>query len=310
MPRCCLALFALFPLAAQNITLTGAGYADPTVLRVAPGQVVTLFAAGLHTVLPNLEARPIADPLADNIAGISVTLNQPNQSALPVPLLSIRQLPLCSSDAQTPSCLLTAITVQIPFELTGATEWFTPTDTLTISENGGSSQATRVYPVPDNIHILTNCDVATSPETAPPCSPIATHASGALITAAAPAHPGEEIVLWSYGLGLTSPQAVTGESSPTPAAVLALPLALGFDFTPNASPSRPVDLLSSVPPAPVFAGLSPGQFGLYQINVVIPTPAEPGVYTLTCPAVASNLTINLAGQSSFDGAPICVQPNP
>ncbi len=319
MPRLFLGLLALLPLAAQNITLTGAGYADPTVLRVAPGQVVTLFAAGLQTVLPNLQVQATTNPLPTTLAGISVILNQFDLPSRPVPLLSIRQLPLCAPQAQTtpaPSCLLTAITVQIPFELVviqplNSAAIPTGIVSLSISENGGSSQATRITPVTDNIHVLTTCDVALSAPASASCQPIATHASGALITAAAPAQPGEVIVLWAYGLGATSPSVPTGAASPTPAAVLAQPITLGFEFTPNASPSRPyfnpLIMAAIAQPAPDFAGLAPGQFGLYQINVRVPANAT---YSPACPAVSSNLTINLAGPSSFDGAPICVQPNP
>ncbi len=319
MPRLFLGLLALLPLAAQNITLTGAGYADPTLLRVAPGQVVTLFASGLLTVLPNLEAHATTNPLPTTLAGISVTLNQFDLPSRPVPLLSIRQLPLCAPQSQTtpaPSCLLTAITVQIPFELAVFQPLSSPgilagIVSLSISETNGSSLATRITPVIDNIHVLTTCDVAVSPGAPPPCPPVATHASGALITAATPAQPGEEIVLWAYGLGSSSPRVSTGAASPNPAAVLAQPLILGFDFTPNADPSRPyfnpLLMTAIAQPAPDFAGLAPGQFGLYQINVHVPAYAT---YGPACPAVASNLTINLAGESSFDGAPICVQPNP
>ncbi len=319
MPRLLLGLLALLPLAAQNITLTGAGYADPAILRVAPGQVVTLFAAGLQTVLPNLQVRATTNPLPTTLAGISVILNQFDLPSRPVPLLSIRQLQLCAPPSQAtpaPSCLLTAITVQIPFELVvlqPLNPAVIPTGivSLSISENNGSSQPSRITPVTDNIHILTACDVALSPGTSASCQPVATHASGALITPAAPAQPGEEIVLWAYGLGATSPSVPTGAASPIPAAVLAQPLTLGFDFTPNASPSRPyinpLIMAAIAQPAPGFAGLAPGQFGLYQINVRIPANAT---YSPACPAVASNLTINLAGPNSFDGAPICVQPNP
>ena len=59
-------------------------------------------------------------------------------------------------------------------------------------------------------------------------------------------------------------------------------------------PSPPyINRFSAVPtPAPLFAGLTPGQVGLYQINVTIPFDAPTGnvpVY-IEMPGVGSNYT--------------------
>jgi hypothetical protein len=77
-------------------------------------------------------------------------------------------------------------------------------------------------------------------------------------------------------------------------------LLVGFDFRPNAAPSRYF-------PQPVFAQayLTPGFVGLYQVNVQLPA-AVPAVPACS-PGIQSNLTINLGGMFSFDGAAICVQ---
>jgi hypothetical protein len=66
--------------------------------------------------------------------------------------------------------------------------------------------------------------------------------------------------------------------------------------------------------------LTPGQVGLYQINVQLPSAFPAAVLPCTtlsvctgnpafCPLpIQSNLTIDIGGVTSFDGAAICIQP--
>jgi uncharacterized protein (TIGR03118 family) len=93
---------------------------------------------------------------------------------------------------------------------------------------------------------------------------VATHADGTLIgptttTGATPAAPGEAIVLYGTGFGVTNPAAPEGKLITTP-----LPLA--------ALPTITIDQISTGTPA--FAGLT--YAGLYQINVTVPTTAGSG----------------------------------
>jgi uncharacterized protein (TIGR03437 family) len=132
-----------------------------------------------------------------------------------------------------------------------------------------------------------------------------------------PAQPGEDVVIWAFGLGQTKPTPKTGEASPTPAAAYS-PLYLQFDFRANVKPSPPsINRPAATPsPSPTFVGLTPGQVGLYQINVTIPSIPVVGSCGRTCSHVActiynmvqSNLTVNIGGNLSFDGAAICFQP--
>jgi uncharacterized protein (TIGR03437 family) len=324
----CAILADLAPLLGQGITLTGTGYGDPSVIRVAPGQIATLFVTGLKTVLPSQRVNATIVPLPATLAGISVTLNQTGSQPAPVPMLSVQQVSVCSNSGATPpasgfsgDCLVTAITVQIPFELAAPPGGPVTPPELVVSENGSASKAFRVLPVSDNLHVINNCDLILSPSAASAgsCGPLVTHGNGTAVSAVNPARPGEEIVIWAFGLGATAPTPRTGQASPTPAATLSSLPYLQFDFRINAAPSPPyINPMLAIPTlAPNFAGLTPGQVGLYQINVTIPS-SIPAVGSCGVPStkgavspyniVQSNLTIDIGANASFDGAAICVQP--
>jgi uncharacterized protein (TIGR03437 family) len=289
-------------------TLVGTGYAVPT-LTVAPGEIVTLQVTGLSAVLSSaVSAQQI--PLPTQLAGISVTLNQYlHQGALlslsmSLPLLSIQQANNCSAPVTTttPDCLVSFITGQIPFEmtatLTGSPD--NPVTTLVISENGAQSQAFSVSPNPSNVHVLTNCGT-------PSC---VTHADGTLVTGFSPAMPGETVVIYAVGLGPTTPAVATGAATPaSPLSSAGLPGVL-FDFSPNAGPKfSTAGVVANS--HPLFVGLTPGQVGLYQINVTLPgtLPSVPPCSGAIEGGVASNLSIDiLTDVLSNDAAPICVKP--
>jgi uncharacterized protein (TIGR03437 family) len=310
-------LFAVAPLFGQP-TLVGAGYSDPTSIRVAPGQITTLFVSGLKPVLPNRQ-NATSLPLPMTLASVSVRIRQsfPNQT-LSVPLLSVQQISACTNGGAppppmgwTPDCFITAITVQIPYELeptslSDSDSVPTVTD-LIVSENGNDSKAFRLFAVPDNWHILTTCD-AFPPQRSfgSGCNSIVTHADGSPVAADSPARVGETIVIYAVGLGRTNPQVRSGAATPTSAPLLAQGVYMSFDLRPNAPPSSPGrPILGRLPLTPKFIGLTPGSVGLYQINIEIPQDAVP---PYACDGnVRSNLTIAIGGLTdSFDGAPICV----
>jgi hypothetical protein len=336
----CAILTSLGPAFSQGMTLAGTGYSDPSIIRVAPGQITTLFVTGLKTVLSSPQTATRL-PLPTTLGGIAVTLNQSGQQSS-VPLLSVQQMSVCGNGGAPPpasgltaDCFITAITVQIPFELVlpGGDKTFGVTE-LAVSENGNISKSFRILPITDNLHVLTTCDVFPSPHlisvsdpipsAAPFCVALVTHGGGTLVTANDPAKPGEEIVIWAFGLGPTSPAVKTGAATPAPAPALANGTAIvQFDFRPNAGPARPyINPLIMAPffPGAIFAGLTPGEVGLYQINVRIPETVPPLTSCTTAVTVTgsgvgsllgfvtSNLTIDIGAVTSFDGAAICVQP--
>ncbi|HKX00276.1 MAG TPA: hypothetical protein VJN43_21225 [Bryobacteraceae bacterium] len=318
-----LLLVSAASLFGQGPTLVGSGYTDPQ-MTVSPGQVVTFYVSGLKTVLPSPRSvKATGFPLPNTLAGISATITQMNPSGtFPVPLFSVDQINTCADpSAAMPDCLLTAVTVQIPFELfvpsfSGPPQIGLTTTQVVLAENGINSKAFQLGTVDANIHVLTTCTTTRVADTGSglPCRPVVTHADGRFVSGpitsfdkgTGVAQPGEELVMYAVGLGKTTTAVPSGEASPA-SAPPADGVSIVFDYSPNASPQNPGDsILPSTVPA--FAGLTSGFVGLYQINFVVPQP-PPG--TLPCLAVdgrvTSNLTISIArGGPSFDGARICV----
>jgi uncharacterized protein (TIGR03437 family) len=97
---------------------------------------------------------------------------------------------------------------------------------------------------------------------------IATLADGTVLTPQSSAKPGDVVILWATGLGLTSPGALYGQL-PTAAA----PLVAG------ANPSVLLNGTAVDQDAIFYAGVAPGFAGLYQINFILPasTAADPEV---------------------------------
>ena len=329
MPRMtALFLFAvaLSAFAQTGPTLIGSTYTAhnsliPTAqVVVAPGQIATLQVTGLKTAL----SQPVIAsqfPLPTVLGGFSVTIYQVGKFSgsisLAVPLLSVAQSYTCYPI--TLDCTITSITVEIPME-TMPFLFFEngPSSQLVISENGVDSQPFDIAPLPANTHVLTGC--GSFPQVA-----CVTHADGSLVTATSPAQPSETVVIDAHGLGQTDPPVTAGAATPTPAPKAANYIYATFNFSPNAGPRYPsLDPTQVSLNTPVFAGLTPGEIGLYQLNVKLPdtfpsVPACTGLSPLYS-AVQSNLTIeittylNLYGSVSdaaappYDAAPICVQP--
>ncbi len=314
-----LALMLAGTLAAQSdIALVGAGYVNPIPVRVAPGQVVTFFLTGMKTVLPppfHAERAPSV-PLPASLAGISATIRQSGPNTwLEAPIFSVDQINTCADTTDaSPNCLLTAVTLQVPFELVprdplnmGPLDLIGTTE-IAFSENGETGKSFRLSPVLDNIHVLTNCgDARMDDYGALPCQSLVTHADGSLVSLSGQvAKPGEDLVVYAYGLGATSPAVRSGEASPM--AGIAASVRIDLDFRPNAGPSRLRSNLGFGPMArseASYVGLVPGSVGLYQVNFQVP---QPPAGTPRCGnGIDSNLTVTIQGSQSLDAARLCVE---
>jgi uncharacterized protein (TIGR03437 family) len=309
-------------------TFVGAGYGVPAYARFAPGQIVTLQVSGMKTVL----ATPVFAnvlPLPTVLADISVSLrqnivNSPNRMTIPVPLISVSQFSSCDLPPPAASdCIVTLITVQIPFEAQAPTR--PPNPELIVSENGVDSKAFAISVATDNIHVITASDITAFGGKAaplhPPSESVVTHADGTRVDVDSPAKPSEIVTIWAWGLGNIVPRVATGVPTPTPAPTLAtqfLPPIIQFEFRANGGPLLGFDWgdPSTKVDAPVFAGAVPGEVGLYILNVRLPDDFPPIQPCTLLPvpigklnaSIYSNLTIRIRASASSDAASICVAP--
>lgn len=129
------------------------------------------------------------------------------------------------------------LNTQVPYEVAGRNE-----TRIEVTVNGAS--ATLTVPLRP---------------THPGLFPTAFHADGQPVTETAPARPGEILLFFATGQGVTSPASRTGyaaaETYPAPAAPVRLTVA-----------SRPAELL--------FTGQAPGTVGVMQINAKLPDDAS------------------------------------
>ena len=312
---------------AQSGTVLIGRYPQTTSsLSYAPGQIATIGVAGLRAIstIPFTQ-RATSLPLPKSLSGISVTVNQSIvtdrfSAAQPVSstsaaLVSIQQEAVCSDVTAPPfppECVITLITMQIPFELQynaiGYPEYLSY---IAFSQDGVEGHSFALNLQYDSIHIITLSDTNAEPSvpTSSGAPPVVTHVDGTMVSAKSPANAGEVVVIYAWGLGWTIPSVPTGSATPQTAPTINSPgwngVQVRFDFTVDAAPSETFD--TQLPTIPAY--LTPGQVGLYQINVQLPKsfPQVPPCST-TDAAVRSNLTIDLNGGFSYDGAPICVQP--
>lgn len=313
-----LAVLGSVEVFGQANSIVSAGYEAPAAITVAPGQVITFLVAGIGSSLTG-PVRASTPVLPTSLAGISVTLRQGADT--PVPLFEVRPLSSCSTAGVANPCVpLTEVTAQMPFEISlpclACTNTLAINTQVVVSENGTSGIPVSVRAVPDDIHILTACDILISGGATPsssglPCAPMVTHADGSLVSASNPAKGGETLVAYAFGLGQTDPIALTGTPALAPLKTVGQ-FILDFNLHPNALPSKtgpitpPPFAASIFQPTPIFSGLVRGFVGLYQINFAIPQIPEG---TPTCGTYAqSNLTVSMGSVSSFDGAGICVVP--
>ncbi len=161
------------------------------------------------------------------------------------------------------------VNAQMPFQAVGA-------ETVVVHTPGGVSSNFNLTVQPNSPAVFLS-GVA-GPETNLPT--IVRLANNLLATDSNPIHPGDQLVIYLTGLGQTSPAGTTGY--PAPGAPLS-----------NALTATTVSLGGMNLPV-TYAGLAPGEVGVYQINVNVPGGISSGLgLPLTINQGAGTITVSM-----------------
>ena len=249
--RCRCVCFAFFSMVAaawgQTPSISGVvNAASSAAGGIAPGEGISIYGANLSTLTNVCTGGGTAPTTCSNTQVLV------NGNAIPLQFVSPAQ-----------------VNALVPFGLTGSTA------AIQVSTPGGQSSPMVLNVVPASPGIVTqNGSLGFF------------QFNGALITATNTASPGETLVGYAYGLGITNPAVADGTPAPS-----SPPLA-------NAAATVNVTV-GGAPAAVIFGGLAPGNIGLYQINFTVPAGLlgnQPVVFTVD--GIASpSVTLPLAAGS-------------
>lgn len=182
--------------------------------------------------------------------GVNLANSSTCATALPFPTMLGGVQVLIDNIPAPIYCVGSQITVIVPYEVNAY-----PIASIQVVNNGASSNVVTVYVRPTSPGVLT----------VPPGGlgfAAAEHANYSLITPANPALPGETIAVYLVGLGSVYPPYSDGAATPGIGSIVINNIEVdvgGFGST-------------NIP----YAGLTPGDAGLYQINFQVPADAPAG----------------------------------
>jgi uncharacterized protein (TIGR03437 family) len=260
----------LAPLANGNaiIALTASGFtvlaASFDAATVPPSVASVVNAADLTS--------PVAPGSLISVFGDNLNPTNIATSEIPLPT-ALGQTCLTVNGAAIPMLYASPsqINAQLPLHLAGQA-------TLTLYTPGGTSDdyGLNIQPVAPAIF---QSGVA-GPLTGIPV--VVKVGNQQLVTPANPIHSGDVLTIYAAGLGSTSPQIEAGLPAPV------APPAVTMVF--------PVIRLGGVPMAVAYAGLAPGEVGVYQINARAPSRAPQGdqvPLTLTQAGVTTSVSVRV-----------------
>ena len=236
----------------------------------------TLAPGGTLNNLNPVVGAPLSPGTIAQVYGSGLAPKSVSTGMLPLPttfnstfaLVGSQQAPLYSvSNGQ--------IDIQIPNELSANQQI-----PVLLSVNNALTLPVILDVVPAAPGVLSANDGPTPPSVQNGAHIIAQHAADfSLVSSSHPAKPGEYLVIYLVGMGVTDPAVTSGTQTP------ASPLAKVT--------KQPTVTVASQPASVVFAGLTPGFVGLYQINFQVPASVASGVVEVdvTQNGVAANPTL-------------------
>jgi uncharacterized protein (TIGR03437 family) len=286
--------------AQTGTTVAGSGYRKPAnTATAAPGQVLMVSVYGIAARISSPVFPTANNGFPTEISGISIDFVQG-----PVTIqLQIRGVQQGTCPAAGTCLPPTSFTIQIPYELNPDSS---TQAVLQIKEGGKTAAEVALNAVTDNVRVINSCDQTgislslASEVPAGTCAPMAMHARGPLVSASAPAMPGETLVVWAYGLGAIEhpiPEDCCASPDQLPLAVQPFNVNLSY-----ADAGRfPLRSLGHVDPS--YVGMVGS--GVYQVHFTV--PAAPSSLS-PCSGYVGNLLVQIGGPNSADVATICVQP--
>jgi uncharacterized protein (TIGR03437 family) len=248
---------------------TAAGFAAASAQiagSVAPNNVPAVAVDGVMLPFDSLIGGALAPGTVVSIYGSNLAEAPGQASAIPLPT-AMNGVSVRIGGIPAPLFYVSAgqINAQIPFELEASKQY-----QVVVNANGALTAPQTIQLAPATPGLAAFFDGGA----------IAQHwVDSSLVSAASPARPGEYLVLYLVGMGQTDYPAASGAASP------GNPLARVT--------SAPVVMLGSSPASVLFAGLSPGSVGLYQIDIQVPNVPVDGNLTLMViqGGVVSNVTV-------------------
>ena len=234
--------------AAAKPSVAGVAATASTILMAAPGSILSVYGSNLAAFTSDLSGFFQPTGLPTSMNGVSATI-----AGVKSPLYFV-------SPAQ--------LNIQVPFEVAPGSQ------PLIVTDSGGASAAfnVTVANVAPSIFIaFANGSVGA----------ILKNSDFSLVTSDNPATAGDTILIYSTGLGQTTPTSQTGSLQPSDSGL-----------------KNTVDVMVSiggVPAKVVYSIASPGFAGLYQTAATVPSGVTPGTAKVVLSiGNASSNAVNLA----------------